>query len=102
MLSLGLDYTIILLTLVEGIAAEKDIKPLTYLTTQSDRAVVLNTICSLLNTVCFLLYLPLPTSYDRPIRRVGRDSPMVVDVGIYDTVILMNRTLLTVDSQSGS
>lgn len=34
-----------------GILAEQDVKPLTYLTTQADRAIVLNTICSLLNTV---------------------------------------------------
>jgi hypothetical protein len=31
--------------------ADKDIRPLTYLTTQSDRQVVLNMLCSLLNTV---------------------------------------------------
>lgn len=35
-----------------GVIADVDIKPLTYLTTKADRAVVLNTICSLLNTVC--------------------------------------------------
>ncbi|KAK3707770.1 hypothetical protein LTR37_011947 [Vermiconidia calcicola] len=34
-----------------GIVAERDNKPLTYLITQSDRQVTLNTICSLLNTV---------------------------------------------------
>ena len=34
-----------------GVVAERDVKVLTYLTTRSDRAVVLNVICSLLNTV---------------------------------------------------
>lgn len=40
-----------------GLVAERDNKPLTYLTTQSDRAIVLNTICSLLNTVCLQVVL---------------------------------------------
>ena len=34
-----------------GIVADRDNKPLTYLTTKSDRQVILNTLCSLLNTV---------------------------------------------------
>jgi len=36
------------------VVAERDNKPLTYLTTQSDRQVILNTLCSLLNTVGLL------------------------------------------------
>jgi hypothetical protein len=37
------------------VVAEMDIRPLTYLATQSDRQVILNTICSLLNTVSLLI-----------------------------------------------
>ena len=43
--------------MTKEIVAEMDTKALTYLTTQCDRQVSLSLICSLMNTVCFLLFL---------------------------------------------
>lgn len=44
----------ILLISCIGIVAETDINPLTYMTTELDREIVLPLLCSLLNTVCTL------------------------------------------------
>ncbi|KAK5166734.1 uncharacterized protein LTR77_008278 [Saxophila tyrrhenica] len=58
--------------LAPGIVAEKDVKPLTYLTTQSDRQVILNTLCSLLNTV--LKYHQNPWGFSIDLSAANKDS----------------------------
>jgi len=76
-----------------GIVAEKDVKVLTYLTTRSDRAVVLNVICSLLNTVSSnLLPLCLEVEQIGPIRRQDSGKDRIASKDLYPLIPAASKT----------